>query len=466
MINGYTTPSDNPELGLQRDSTLMWWDDGDADLERGLAVGSSRAIFDQHFYQRGRFGRTLSTLATADERFGGDSPVGVGVDYATGIRDTGDTLLSGPVRRQLGGRRRPRDAAAPPTRGPAAPATLSARKVLTHLMTDDTTYDLGSRVFSRDGTPIAPPSGAAWSARHPRRPCRGTVFLGGGVLGSDVIGDVVTAARAVEHLEDGQARRPRWRGELEHAGQLLRAGRQEGRLGRHRHHRGPRQQGLVEQDPGRRHGRRARRRRPRGPRLDDGRPRLPGCRDDRRAHDPVVLADGAMTAVLGARWSAKANAPETDLDAIEAEGVAAFRADDAAWLPGLALVPATLVPHLTDDYRWGRLYAGVAAARRAARRRRRRRARPSCSPRPVPRSAAPRSSWPTGADGTYWTGANGALGASGVVLDVFGDGEAPAPLTPPDAPCDRRPLRASPPPAVPRSRCGDHRSPRRRTTSG
>ena len=79
---------------------------------------------------------------------------------------------------------------------------------------------------------------------------------------------------------------------------------------------------------------------------------------------PVVLADGAMTAVLGARWSAKANAPEADLDAIEAEGVAAFRADDAAWLPGLALVPATLVPHLTDDYRWGRLYAGVTTSPR------------------------------------------------------------------------------------------------------
>ena len=29
-----------------------------------------------------------------------------------------------------------------------------------------------------------------------------------------------------------------------------------------------------------------------------------------------------------------------------------------------------------------------------------------------------------GRGGTFWTGANGAMGASGVVLDVFGDGEA------------------------------------------
>ena len=29
-----------------------------------------------------------------------------------------------------------------------------------------------------------------------------------------------------------------------------------------------------------------------------------------------------------------------------------------------------------------------------------------------------------GRQGTFWTGANGAMGASGIVLDVFGDGEA------------------------------------------
>ncbi len=138
---------------------------------------------------------------------------------------------------------------------------------------------------------------------------------------------------------------------------------------------------------------------------------------------PVVLADGAMTAVLGARWSAKANAPETDGDAIEAEGVAAFRADDAAWQPGLALVPATLVPHLTDDYRWGRLYAGVTAAP----------AQPAVGVAagsavvltPTGASVAgPSVVVADGRQGTFWTGANGAMGASGVVLDVFGDGEA------------------------------------------
>ena len=156
MINGYTTLADNPGLGLRRDSTLMWWDDGDNDLERGLVVGSSRAIFDQHFYQRGRFGRTLSTLATADERFGGASPVGVGVDYATGIRDTGDTTLSGLFGDSSVAVVDLETLHATHT-WVGSPATLSARNVLTHLMTDGTAYDLGTRVFTRGGAVVAPP---------------------------------------------------------------------------------------------------------------------------------------------------------------------------------------------------------------------------------------------------------------------------------------------------------------------
>jgi len=134
---------------------------------------------------------------------------------------------------------------------------------------------------------------------------------------------------------------------------------------------------------------------------------------------PVVLADGATTAVLGSRWSAKARPTSTTL---EDEGVAAYRADDAAWLPGLGLVGATVVPHLTEDFRWGRLYAGITAA-----------------PDELAVGVAGDSALvlsPTGAsvsgasvvvaDGrsaTTWTGANGALGASGVVLDVFAGGE-------------------------------------------
>jgi hypothetical protein len=98
-------------------------------------------------------------------------------------------------------------------------------------------------------------------------------------------------------------------------------------------------------------------------------------------------------------------------------------ADDAAWQTGLGLVPATLVPHLTDDYRWGRLYAGVTAAP----------GEPAVGVaagsavvlRPTGASVRGRSVVVAdGRQGAFWTGSNGAMGASGVVLDVFGDGES------------------------------------------
>ncbi len=420
MINGYTGSLDAPD-GLRQGSTLVWWGD-DADLERGLDVGSTRAIFDQHFYQRGRFGRTLSTLATADERFGGASPVGVGVDYATGIRDTGDTVLSdlfgessaalvdletlGATHSWVGN-----------------PATLSARRVLTHLMTDDTTYDLSTRTFARAGSVVPAPTGAAWAP--PASPSRvdGTVFLGGGVLDTGVIGDVVTAARAVSPAKQarlvvlgggagssslvnayGQAvKKAGWAGSVT----TVVAGSKGWST---KSLAGATAVVLVAEDPA----------------------ALASTMADPAFRDavttavrttPVVLADGAMTAVLGSRWSAKANAPETDLDAIEAEGVAAFRADDAQWLPGLGLVPATLVPHLADDYRWGRLYAGVTAAPGEL-------AVGITAGSAVvlrPSGAAVRGRSVVVADGrqgAFWTGSNGAMGASGVVLDVFGDRES------------------------------------------
>ena len=422
MINGYSTLVDNPELGLQRDSTLMWWDDGDADLERGLAVGSSRAIFDQHFYQRGRFGRTLSTLATADERFGGASPVGVGVDYATGVRDTGDVMLS-----DLFG-----DSSAAIVdletmqathSWVGSPATLSARKVLTHLMTDGATYDLTSRLFTHNGSVAPTPSGGSWSAPASPSTVGGTVFLGGGALGSDLIGDVVRSARAVSTSKTarlvvlgggagsstlvnayGQAvKKAGWTGSVTTVVYGSKGWSSKTLAG-------ATAVVLAGDDPA-------------GLASTMADPAFRDAVTTAVRTTPVVLADGAMTAVLGARWSAKANAPETDGSAIEAEGVAAFRADDAAWLPGLALVPATLVPHLADDYRWGRLYAGVTRAP----------GQPAVGVAagsavvmtPAGASVAgPSVVVADGRQGTFWTGANGAMGASGVVLDVFGDGEA------------------------------------------
>jgi cyanophycinase-like exopeptidase len=420
MINGYTGSLDAPD-GLRQGSTLMWWGD-DPDLERGLAAGSTAAIFDQHFYQRGRFGRTLSTLATADERFGGASPVGVGVDYATGIRDTGDITLS-----NLFGESSVAIVDLETLHAThswvGSPATLSARNVLTHLMTDGTTYDLATRTYLRGTAVVAPPALPSWAP--PASPSRvgGTVFLGGGALGADVIGDVVTAARAVDASKTARL-------------VVLGAGSGSSTLA-NSYAQAVKKAGWAGTVTTIVHGSKGWSNKtlagatavvlagdtPAGLATTMADPAFRDAVTTAVRDTPVVLADGAMTAVLGARWSAKANAPEADLDAIESEGVAAFRADDAAWLPGLALVGATLVPHLNDDYRWGRLYAGVAAQ----------------SDQLAVGIAAdtavvltPAGAWVDGssvvvADGRgaqHWVGANGAMGAAGVVLDVFGDGES------------------------------------------
>ena len=56
---------------------------------------------------------------------------------------------------------------------------------------------------------------------------------------------------------------------------------------------------------------------------------------------------------MGSWWSPKADPTSATL---EDEGIAAFKAADGAWQPGLGLVAANVVPRLNGDSRWGRLY--------------------------------------------------------------------------------------------------------------
>ncbi|MGG5257606.1 Type 1 glutamine amidotransferase-like domain-containing protein [Phycicoccus avicenniae] len=412
MINGYVGDL-GPAEGLRRGSTLMWWGD-DADLERGLTFGSTRAIYDQHFHQRGRLGRTLSTLATADERFRGRSPVGVGVDYGTGVRATGDRTLSGVFGQGSVSVVDLETLRSTHTWGGAL-QTLSARRVLTHLLTEDQTYDLRTRTLTREHRTVAPPRATPW--RAPQAPGRGTLVLGGGVLGSPVLGDVVARARAVDRTTGGRlvvlalgdgaaatgaaytdaARAAGWTGSV----RVL-----TGSAVRPEALRGADVAFVVGDDPA-----------SLAPVLADGRVRAAVTTAVR--HTPVVLADGAATALLGERWSPVARPTEDDL---EDAGIAAFRADDARWQRGLGLVDATLVPHLAADNRWGRLYGAVAVDRRT----------------PVVgvldrsavvlthRGASTLGESVVVADGDEartWTSANGSIGAANVVLDVFADGE-------------------------------------------
>lgn len=420
MINGYVG-SLGPADGLRRGSTLVWWGD-DGDLERGLDVGSSATILDQHFHQRGRLGRSLSTLASADER-AGRSPVGVGVDYATGVRLTGDTTLSGVFGDSSVGLIDLETLGSTHT-WVGSPATLSARRVLTHLMTEGTTYDLGSRVLTRGASAL--PAAAAttpWAAPASPSQVGGTVVLGGGALSDSVLRDVVAAARAVDASKTARlvvlAAASGSTKEANAYGSALKKAGWTGQLSTVVHGTNAWSTAAVT-------GATA------AVVVGDTPPALAQAMADptyrsvvstavRRT--PVVLTDGATSAVLGSRWSAKARPTAATL---EAEGVAAYRADDAQWLPGLGLVRATVVPHLTDDFRWGRLTAGLAAAPTepglgiAA----------ASALRLSPQGARVTGASVVVADGrgsTSWVSSNGAMGAANVVLDVFGSGEAVTP---------------------------------------
>ena len=301
-----------------------------------------------------------------------------------------------------------------------SPATLSARRVLTHLMTDDTSYDLATRVLSRAGAPLATPAGPAWQA--PASPSRvaGTVLLGGGVLGSDVVGDVVAAARAVDSSKTARlvvlgggsgssslvnayaqaVRKAGWTGAVTTV-----VHGSKGWPGKDLS--GATAVVLVGDDP----------------------VALASSMADPAFRDavtslvrttPVVLADGTMTAVIGARWSAKARPTASTLGGRGHRGLPGRRRRVAGGArPGAGHAGAA--PHRRLPL--GSAHAGVTAA-----------------PQQLALGVAAGSAVvlaPSGAsvsgasvvvadgrEGSSWTGANGALGAGGVVLDVFGDGEA------------------------------------------
>ena len=402
------------EQGLQRGSVVLWWCD-DGDLERGLAFGSRRAFYDQHFYERGRFGRTLSSTFTADEHAGGRGPVSVGVDYATGVRSSGDVTLDGVFG--------PSSAAVIDTRTLRAshtwvgePAVLSARRVLTHLLVPGAAYDLPTRTYSRDGATLPTPTPQPWAA--PTFAGRGTLLLGGGDVGPDVAASFVAAAGAATATKDDRilvlsadtassatatryaqlVRKAGWPGSVRAVTYAARPARLPSLTG-------VRGVVLVAGDPSALTA----------PMRD---PAYRAWVTLAALTSCAVLADGAMTAAMGERWAAN---PGVDDDTRADAAVAAFRAGDARWRRGLHLVPATLVPALTTDYRWGRLYDAVAT-------------RPqtialgltSGSALTVRGAGAVTSGSVVAADGrgaTTWTASNGALGASGVVLDVFGPGE-------------------------------------------
>lgn len=80
MNNGYTDYGDT-SVALQLGAIDVWF--GDSESTRGLSFGSTRAVFEQHLYERGRFGRFLNLVAQTGSRLGHGGLIGVGSDIDT-----------------------------------------------------------------------------------------------------------------------------------------------------------------------------------------------------------------------------------------------------------------------------------------------------------------------------------------------------------------------------------------------
>ena len=422
MINGYVGAL-GPADGLRQGSTLMWWGD-DADLERGLDFGSTQVVYDQHFYQRGRFGRLLSTIATSDERRSGVSLLGLGVDYATGIHNAGDQTLSGVFGANSAAVVDFETLHATHQWVGKVPV-LSARNVLTHLLAPGTaSYAIPNRVPSVDGAPVPAPAPLAWTA--PAAPGTGTVYLGGDLLAGDVRAGALPAfVRSAVAGAGGAVKQARIVVVSASSGDTATATAYAAAL------KTAGWSGLVQQvtygtpswasatlagaaavvvtaaDPG-----------TLAPAMADADFRTRIGSAARTA--PAFLADDHFAAAMGSWWSPKADPSGATL---EDEGIAAFKAADGAWRPGLALVAANIVPRLNGDSRWGRLY-GLGQVD------------PSHLAFGVADGTAVTlsSTGATVAGGTsvvvldgrqarFSTASNGAIGATNVVLDIFGPGE-------------------------------------------
>ena len=182
MIAGYTDPG-WPYNALERDKVIIWWFN-DGDDERGLIFGSETIIFDQHFYERGRFGRLLNIVAQSDEQYDGASRLGVGVDYGTGVSLASESILSGVFG----------DSSIAIIDGEASGVTfawngpnetLSARNLLTHILAshpeEQVAYDANRRMPVVGGQDLTLANPGNWPEGLLTATGSGTLILGGDV---------------------------------------------------------------------------------------------------------------------------------------------------------------------------------------------------------------------------------------------------------------------------------------------
>jgi cyanophycinase len=181
MIAGYTDPG-WPYNAFERPMVDVWWSNDGDDL-RGLIFGSDKVIWDQHFFERGRFARLVNVVAQSDEQYGGASKLGIGIDWGTGVQLQNDSILSR-VFGETAVAIIDLETAGGTHSWVGARETLSARNVLTHIMpAGDYTYDVDSRTAYAGQTALPYQAMPGWSSNllSPTRP-QGSLILAGDLL--------------------------------------------------------------------------------------------------------------------------------------------------------------------------------------------------------------------------------------------------------------------------------------------
>lgn len=365
MIAGYTDDG-YPENGLEKDAVIVWWANGENPRERGLAFGAQNAIFDQHFYERGRFGRLFNIVAQSDERFEGESKVGIGVDWGTGATYTDDALLSGVVGYASVGviDMETHDSS---IAWVGETQTLSARNVLVHILAGgDVAYDVTRRVATVGGADVVAEAHPGWGGLL-TNPGPGTLILGGeevydpagattAAFAERVAGfaqrkivvvaagyeDLYASQRAnaayVQTLRDGGLYYPKyqivslnqgdgadWAAALAGAAGVVFIGGDQQYIGN------------AIADPG-----------------------FVNLVNAAVATVPVVMTDGAMTAAMGSVYVANADPTDDDYQEMAEQ---MFWTGNSNVQPGLGIIAgAAFEPRNTYDQRWGRLFGITTVA--------------------------------------------------------------------------------------------------------
>jgi cyanophycinase len=429
MIAGYTG-NNGPENGLERDSVLLWLNDGPNDSERGLSFGLPGVLLDQHVAQRGRIGRLVNAAFTT-------GLLGIGVDASTAATIENETTLTDITGRTIG------FVADPLTYGATGHFggprdSLSVHHVATHVLAPGGDgYDIATRQPTVAGTAQPAPSivGRTFGSAF-ELPSGAAPLLLGGDLSTDRSGGVaerfvaLAGGRSGAHLvvlEAGFARSNDAAAEAKAQATALQS-KVDAPVGR-----------FVLDSKTDQSAALAALTTATGIWLNgsdqsriaaslDTQPQIVVALHQRWSSGAsTLLLDNAAAAASGARTTADPT-PPPDTAGLEQASSTDFLVDGVTIANGLGWLPSlSIEPRLLPDRHWGRLYdllrdspthlavgLDVGTALELG----------SAGPRARGDSAVVVLD---GRQGSFGVGTNGAIRARWVVLDSFVDGETPAP---------------------------------------